>query len=95
MFILLFRLDKIIRRWKIKCLKKEGYKLTQNSEEANLILINTCSIREKAEETIAEQFSVLVDVIHWLDSNKFSNTEIRSKVDVILNHSKHLYRGKK
>ena len=48
---------------------------------------------EKAEETISEQYSVLVDVIHWLDSNKFSNTEIRSKVDVILNHSKHLYRG--
>ena len=48
---------------------------------------------EKAEETIAKQYSVLVDVIHWLDSNKFSNTEIRSKVDVILNHSKGLYRG--
>ena len=49
----------------------------------------------KQLELVEEQHRVLVDVIHWLDSNKFSNTEIRSKVDVILNHSKHLYRGKK
>ena len=47
----------------------------------------------KQLELVEEQHRVLVDVIHWLDSNKFSNTEIRSKVDVILNHSKHLYRG--
>ena len=46
----------------------------------------------KQLELVEEQHRVLVDVIHWLDSNKFSNTEIRSKVDVILNHSKHLYR---
>ena len=42
-------------------------------------------------ELVEEQHRVLVDVIHWLDSNKFSNTEIRSKVDVILNHSKKLH----
>ena len=28
-------------------LKDEGYTTTKNSDEANLILINTCSIREK------------------------------------------------
>ena len=32
----------------------------------------------------------LVDVIVWMDQNKKSNTEIRSKVDIILNHEKKL-----
>ena len=40
---------------------------------------------------INKQHDVLVDVIQWLDEKKFSNTEIRSKVDVILNHSKKLH----
>ncbi len=33
-------------------LSKEGYSLTNTLEDSDLILINTCSIREKAEETI-------------------------------------------
>ena len=33
-------------------LKNKGYELTNNSEEANLILLNTCSIRDKAEQTV-------------------------------------------
>ena len=36
-------------------LKKEGYSLTNNYEESDLILLNTCSIREKAEETIRKR----------------------------------------
>ena len=32
----------------------------------------------------------LVDVIQWLDSNGHSNTEIRSKVDVMLNFERKL-----
>ena len=32
----------------------------------------------------------LVDVIQWLDRNGHSNTEIRSKVDVMLNFEKQL-----
>jgi tRNA-2-methylthio-N6-dimethylallyladenosine synthase len=43
-------------------LSKEGYGSTKDVEQANLILINTCSIREKAEETIRKrlmQFNVL------------------------------------
>jgi len=36
-------------------LEKEGYVTTQNVDEANLILINTCSIREKAEQTIRKR----------------------------------------
>ncbi len=36
-------------------LKKEGYTTTNNSDEANLILINTCSIREKAEQTVRKR----------------------------------------
>jgi len=36
-------------------LKKEGYTTTQDPHEANLILINTCSIREKAEQTVRKR----------------------------------------
>jgi tRNA-2-methylthio-N6-dimethylallyladenosine synthase len=38
-------------------LKKEGYDTTSESEEADLILINTCSIREKAEQTVRNRLS--------------------------------------
>ena len=33
-------------------LKKEGYKLCDQIENSDLVLINTCSIREKAEDTV-------------------------------------------
>ena len=35
-----------------------GYKNTRNVEDSDLILINTCSIREKAEETVRKRLSV-------------------------------------
>ena len=38
-------------------LKKEGYTLTKDSNEANLILLNTCSIREKAEKTVRKRIT--------------------------------------
>jgi ribulose kinase len=41
-------------------------------------------------ELLKKQHDVLVDVIVWMDQNKKSNTEIRSKVDIILNHEKKL-----
>jgi hypothetical protein len=40
---------------------------------------------------VNKQRDVLVDVIQWLDEKNFSNTEIRSKVDHILNHSRKLH----
>ena len=36
-------------------LKKEGYIITNEPHQANLILINTCSIREKAELTVRKR----------------------------------------
>ena len=39
----------------------EGYEKTQNMEEADLILFNTCSVREKAQEKV---FSDLGRVKH-------------------------------
>ena len=41
---------------------------------------------------IREQHYVLVEVIQYLDSTKQSNTEIREKVDKILNHEEKLYK---
>ena len=35
----------------------------------------------------------LVEVIQWLDSNGHSNTEIRSKVDTMLNFEKDIKKG--
>lgn len=36
-------------------LNKEGFGATRNVEEASLILLNTCSIREKAEQTVRKR----------------------------------------
>ena len=41
-------------------------------------------------ELLRKQHSTLVEVIQWLDSNGHSDTEIRSKVDTILNFEKKL-----
>jgi tRNA-2-methylthio-N6-dimethylallyladenosine synthase len=38
-------------------LHKEGFGATRNAEEADLIFINTCSIREKAEQTIRKRLT--------------------------------------
>jgi len=47
-------------------LMKMGYKETQNLELADIILLNTCSIREKAEETVHNR----LDSLHYLKKNK-------------------------
>ena len=36
-------------------LSNEGFNTTQNLEEADLVLVNTCSIREKAEQTVRKR----------------------------------------
>ena len=36
-------------------LQDQGFGATRNAEEADLILINTCSIREKAEQTVRKR----------------------------------------
>ncbi|MBO0330463.1 tRNA (N6-isopentenyl adenosine(37)-C2)-methylthiotransferase MiaB [[Muricauda] lutisoli] len=36
-------------------LAKEGFNTTQNLEDADLVLVNTCSIREKAEQTVRKR----------------------------------------
>jgi tRNA-2-methylthio-N6-dimethylallyladenosine synthase len=36
-------------------LSNEGFNTTQNLEEADLVLVNTCSIRDKAEQTIRKR----------------------------------------
>ncbi len=36
-------------------LAKEGFNTTQNLEEADLVLVNTCSIRDKAEQTVRKR----------------------------------------
>lgn len=38
-------------------LSKEGFSTTKNAEEADLVLLNTCSIREKAEQTVRNRLS--------------------------------------
>ncbi len=38
-------------------LNKEGYGATRNLEEADLVFINTCSIREKAEQTVRKRLT--------------------------------------
>src|SRR5574339_757089 len=38
-------------------LNKEGFGATRNFEEADLIFLNTCSIREKAEQTVRKRLT--------------------------------------
>ena len=47
-------------------LNKLGYKETNKLELADVILLNTCSIREKAEETVHNR----LDSLHYLKKNK-------------------------
>ena len=44
-------------------------------------------------ELLRKQHWALVEVIQWLDSNGHSDTEIRSKVDTILNFEKDIKEG--
>ena len=39
-------------------LNQEGYELTENLENADLVLVNTCSIREKAEQTVRKRLEL-------------------------------------
>ena len=39
-------------------LAQEGFNTTQRMDEADLVLVNTCSIREKAEQTVRKRLSV-------------------------------------
>jgi len=39
-------------------LTEKGYQTTQNLEEADVVLVNTCSIRDKAEQTIRQRLTV-------------------------------------
>ena len=41
---------------------------------------------DNTKKLLKLRHDVLVDVIQWLDEENFSNTEIRSKVDSVLNH---------
>ena len=43
-------------------LSKEGYKTTQQFENSDLILLNTCSIREKAEQTVRNRLRSFNDL---------------------------------
>src|SRR5690606_40418665 len=36
-------------------LSNQGYNTTQNLEDADLVLVNTCSIRDKAEQTVRKR----------------------------------------
>ena len=47
-------------------LNKLGYKETSKLDVADVILLNTCSIREKAEETVHNR----LDSLHYLKKNK-------------------------
>ena len=38
-------------------LNKEGFGATRNLEDADLIFVNTCSIREKAEQTVRKRLT--------------------------------------
>lgn len=50
-------------------LSREGYSTISNPEEANLVLLNTCSIRDKAEQTVRNR-------LQQFNQHKKSNSEM-------------------
>ena len=48
--------------WVAGLLDKSGYRRTQRLEDAKIILINTCAIREKAEETVHSRLGRLAEL---------------------------------
>ena len=48
---------------------KDGYSITEKLDEASLILVNTCSIREKAEKTVRKR-------LEYFESIKEKNSKI-------------------
>ena len=45
-------------------LNKDGYKLTDSPKNATLVLVNTCSIREKAEQTVRKRLRLFNGLKH-------------------------------
>ena len=70
-------------------LEKEGYTLTNELSDSDIVLINTCSIREKAEETIRNrlknnnsfkyEIKNIIRQINNLKNIKIEYLEIRNK----------------
>ena len=57
-------------------LYENGYNTTQNLEDADLVLVNTCSIRDKAEQTIRkrlEKYNLawMEDPIPWQMTSQY------------------------
>lgn len=50
-------------------LTKEGYTITEKLDQAALVLVNTCSIREKAEQTVRKR-------LEFFQSQKKNNSEM-------------------
>ncbi|NQY04945.1 MAG: tRNA (N6-isopentenyl adenosine(37)-C2)-methylthiotransferase MiaB [Flavobacteriaceae bacterium] len=48
---------------------KEGFNTTQNLEDADLVLVNTCSIRDKAEQTIRNRLKKYNDIKRKINPN--------------------------
>lgn len=55
-------------------LNKEGFGTTRNVEEADLVLLNTCSIRDKAEQTVRKRLT---------NFNKLKNEKPELKIGVL------------
>ena len=50
-------------------LTKEGYTITEQLDQASLVLVNTCSIREKAEQTVRKR-------LEYFNSKKKEHSEM-------------------
>ena len=66
-------------------LHKLGYNKTQELNQADIILLNTCSIREKAEETVHNR----LDSLHYLKKNKVKKYQ-DDNFNAALNHASRL-----
>ena len=68
-------------------LGNEGYSTTTNMDEADLIFLNTCSIRDKAEETIRQAISEWLPYVILNEVNVFQDENNQNKVFVQIEYS--------
>jgi tRNA-2-methylthio-N6-dimethylallyladenosine synthase len=66
-------------------LSANGYNTTQVLEEADLVLVNTCSIRDKAEQTVRKRLEKYSETVltrklgFWLYGRAFERKFLKKK----------------
>ena len=71
-------------------LKEDGYNLTDHVKEADVVLINTCSVREHAEQRVLSHIGHLKHIKQQKPNLGSSNNKLRIRLAVVRKIKLHL-----